>query len=97
MGVQRRLGAGLLAANLARSCTCMCCGELLASQVEHSDTCALGEATKDYYAVVKAFLAGVHVVDPSVVTEPSGLTHNNVSPADILTSVAQPCVQTTFD
>eukprot|EP00971_Amphidinium_carterae_P306904 6099171-Amphidinium_carterae.1 len=90
MAVQRRLGAGLL----HRHVTCKCCGELLDSQVEHSDTCALGEATKGHYAVVKAFLAGVRVVDPSAVTEPTGLTHNNVRPADILTSVAQPGVQT---
>eukprot|EP00971_Amphidinium_carterae_P239931 4763034-Amphidinium_carterae.2 len=41
----------------------------------------------------RAFLAGFHVVDPSAVTEPSGLTHNNVKPACILTNVAQPGVQ----
>ena len=59
--VQRRLGAR----KYASGAQCRICGTVLDPYLEHSETCAIAEATKGHYACVRSLvegfrLAGVH-------------------------------------
>jgi hypothetical protein len=86
VGVQKRLGAKILTTD----CTCRVCGKHLDACVSHSETCAIGEATRGHYAVVRAVVDGLKVADSAVTTEPRGLTSTQARPADIFTSAAVP-------
>ena len=85
-GVQKRLGANILDID----CTCRVCGRHLDACVSHSETCAIGEATRGHYAVVRAVVDGLKLADSAVTTEPRGLTSTQARPADIFTSAAVP-------
>jgi hypothetical protein len=84
--VQRRLGAKLL----TEECTCRQCGKIIDIYAEHCEVCAIGEATKGHYAVVRAVVDGLKLADSAVTTEPVGLTDTQSRPADILTTAAVP-------
>ncbi len=84
--VQRRLGARLIAGHPP----CRICGAPLDPQLEHSETCATAEATRGHYACVRSLVEGLRLADPTVTTEPVGLTSTSERPADILTSAAVP-------
>ena len=86
VNVQRRLGAKLL----TEECTCRQCGKTMDVHAEHCEVCAIGEATKGHYAVVKAVVDGLKLADSAVTTEPVGLTDTHSRPADILTTAAVP-------
>ena len=85
-GVQKRLGAKIL----GYECTCRLCGKHLDPCVDHSEVCAIGEATRGHYAVVNAVVDGMRIADPAATTEPRGLTSTQARPADIFTSAAVP-------
>ena len=84
--VQKRLG------NRVSTCavTCRLCGTLVDAHLEHSETCSTAEATRGHYACVHAMVEGLRLADPSVTTEPRGLTSTTSRPADILTTAAVP-------
>ena len=84
--VRRRLGARMYCGREA----CRLCGSPLDAELEHSDTCATGEATKGHYAVVRAVVEGLKTADPGVTTEPRGLSSTQARPADILSIAVVP-------
>ena len=84
--VQLRLGATILQSEAA----CRLCGEQLDLQAVHSECCDTAGATRGHYAVVRAMLEGFRLADPSVCTEPRGLTSTQSRPADIFTLAAVP-------
>lgn len=84
LNIQRRLGARILSGPVA----CGICGAPLDPQLEHSETCATAEATRGHYACVRALVEGFRVADPTVTTEPQGLTSTSDRPADIFTNAA---------
>ena len=86
VNVQKRLGA----ISHATAQACRLCGQQLDPQVEHSETCSVAEATKGHYACVRAVVNGLRLADPTVTTEPRGLTSLTSRPADILTNAAVP-------
>ena len=84
--VQKRLGARVYEGNA----TCRLCGAPLDPQLEHSECCSTAEATRGHYAVVRSVVEGLRLADPTVTTEPRGLTSTQARPADILTLAAVP-------
>eukprot|EP00975_Prorocentrum_lima_P022623 4760097-Prorocentrum_lima.AAC.1 len=58
--------------------------------MEHSETCALAEATRGHYAVVKAVVDGLQVADSAIQVEVQGLVDTTERPADIFTNAAVP-------
>ena len=89
LNVQKRLGAQLV------DCSdtvpqCRVCQKHLDPQLEHCETCCIADATRGHYACVRAVVAGLRAADPSVTTEPQGLTDSQARPADILTTAAVP-------
>ena len=86
VNVQKRLGARILGGAVS----CRLCGALLDPQLEHSETCAVAEATRGHYACVRSLVEGFRLADPSVATEARGLTSTQARPADILTTAAVP-------
>jgi hypothetical protein len=84
--VQKRLGARVYEGSAA----CRLCGAPLDPQLEHSECCATAEATRGHYAVVRSVVEGLRLADPTVTTEPRGLTSTLARPADILTLAAVP-------
>ena len=86
INIQKRLGARIV----EEPTFCRLCGTMLDPQLEHSETCAVAEATRGHYACVRAMLDGFKIADPSVTTEPRGLTSTQARPADILTNAAVP-------
>ena len=86
INVQKRLGA----VSLASALSCRLCGAELDPQLEHSETCCVAEATRGHYACVRAVVNGLKLADPSVTTEPRGLTTLTSRPADIFTTAAVP-------
>ena len=86
VGVQKRLGARVF-----EGCSCCrLCGSPLDPELQHSETCATGAATRGHYACVRALVDGFRLADPGVSTEPRGLTDTTARPADILTIAAIP-------
>jgi hypothetical protein len=69
---------------------CRLCQAYLDPQMEHCETCSIGEATRGHYACVRAVVAGLRAADATVTTEPQGLTDTQARPADILTHAAVP-------
>ena len=67
--VQKRLGAKVIEAE----CHCRICGELLDPCLNHSECCALADATRGHYTVVRAVTDGMKIADPALCTEPRGL------------------------
>ena len=86
LNVQKRLGAKVL----HTECFCRVCGKLLDPCLNHSEVCAIGEATRGHYAVVRSLVDGIRIADPAVTTEPRGLTRTQARPADVFTSAAVP-------
>jgi hypothetical protein len=86
VNIQKRLGAWILPGAVP----CRLCGEPLDPQLEHSEVCALAEATKGHYACVRALVGGFRLADSAVTTEPRGLTDTQARPADIFTAAAVP-------
>ena len=86
LNVQKRLGARVLEAELE----CSICGSKLDPCMQHSEVCAIAEATRGHYAVVRAVVDGLRTADPGVTTEPRGLTTTQARPADILSNAAVP-------
>ena len=86
LDVQKRLGARIFNG----SATCHLCGAPLDPCLSHAETCALAEATRGHYACVRALVNGFRPADPSVTTEPRGLTDAQSRPADIFTTAAVP-------
>ena len=84
--VLKRLGARALEGEKL----CRVCGSQLDPVLEHSETCALGEATRGHYACVRAVVDGLRLADSNVSTEPQGLTSTMERPADIFTTAAVP-------
>ena len=84
--IQKRLGARVISGDVH----CRLCGALLDPQLEHAEVCATAEATRGHYACVRALVGGLRIADPSVTTEPRGLTTTQARPADILTIAAVP-------
>eukprot|EP00973_Karenia_brevis_P002071 280497-Karenia_brevis.AAC.1 len=70
--------------------TCRLCGAPLDAQLEHSEVCALAEATRGHYACVHKVVEGLRLADAGVTMEPQGLTSTQARPADILTTAAVP-------
>ena len=86
LAVQKRLGARIYEGDAQ----CRLCGRSLDPFLEHSECCATAEATRGHYACVRALVRGIRLADPSVTTEPRGLTNTSSRPADILTAAAVP-------
>jgi hypothetical protein len=86
VNIQKRLGARLQEGDVQ----CRLCGAVLDPQLEHSEVCALAEATRGHYACVRVLVEGFRLTDPSVTTEARGLTSTQARPADILTNAAVP-------
>ena len=86
LNVQKRLGARILNDQVE----CKICGACLDPSLEHSEVCAIAEATKGHYACVRAVVEGLKVADPGLKTEPRGLTNTQARPADIFTNAAVP-------
>ena len=86
IAVQKRLGARVYNGSGA----CRLCGVPLDACLSHAETCATAEATRGHDACVRALVAGFRLSDPSVTTEPRGLTEAQSRPADILTTAAVP-------
>jgi hypothetical protein len=86
INVQKRLGAKIL----SDECWCNICGKHIDPCLNHSEVCAIGEATRGHYAVVRAMVDGLKIADPAVTTEPRGLTRTQDRRADIFTSAAVP-------
>ena len=86
LNVRKRLGARLYDACGA----CRLCGCPLDPQLDHSETCAIAEATWGHYAVMRATVSGFKLADPGITTEPRGLTSTQARPADILSTAAVP-------
>ena len=86
INVQKRLGAEIIDDIII----CYQCGDVVDMSLEHSETCAIGEATKGHYACVRALCDGLRLADAAVTTEPKGLASNMARPADILTTAAVP-------
>ena len=84
--VQQRLGARIFEAEIS----CGICGVPLHPDLEHSEVCAIAEATKGHYACVRAAVDGLKMADPGVQTETRGLTNTQARPADIYTIAAVP-------
>ena len=86
LGVQKRLGG-----RVHEGCApCRLCGAPLDPQLEHSEVCGTAAATRGHYACVRALVEGFRLADPSVTTEPRGLTDTQARPADIFTTAAVP-------
>ena len=81
INVQKRLGAKIL----SDECWCNICGKHIDPCLNHSEVCAIGEATRGHYAVVRTMVDGLKIADPAVTTEPRGLTRTQARPADIFT------------
>ena len=62
---------------------CRFCGSFLDPQVEHGETCSTVEATRGHFACVHAVLGGLKLADPSISTEPRGLTATQSRAADL--------------
>jgi len=86
VNIQKRLGARVQEAEVR----CRLCGVCLDPFMEHCEVCALGEATKGHYAVVRAVVDGIKLADAAVTTEPAGLSSTQARPADIFTNAAVP-------
>ena len=86
LAIQKRLGARIYEGDAQ----CRLCGRGLDPFLEHSECCAPAEATRGHYACVRALVRGIRLADPSVTTEPQGLTDTSSRPADILASAAVP-------
>ena len=86
LNVQKRLGAKVLHIE----CFCRVCGKLLDPCLNHSEVCAIGEATRGHYAVVRSLVDGIKIADPAVTTEPRGLTRTQARPADLFTLLPSP-------
>jgi len=86
LNVQKRLGAKIINSE----CSCKVCGKILDPCLNHSEVCAIGEATRGHYAVVRSLVDGFKIADPAVTTEPRGLTRTQARPADVFTSAAVP-------
>ena len=82
--VQKRLGAKIIDAE----CQCRICGEILDSCLSHSECCALADATRGHYAVVRAVVDGMKIADPALTTEPRGLVDSQARLADIFSIAA---------
>ena len=67
LNVQRRLGAKLL----TEECMCRQCGKIIDIYAEHCEVCAIGEATKGHYAVVRAIVDGSKLADSAYLSLPS--------------------------
>ena len=93
MNIQKRLSARVHTAVVA----CRTCDETLDPCLEHTECCALSEATLVHYAVVRAVVDGIRLADPGVTTEPAGLTSTQARPADIFTTAVVPGRSTALD
>jgi len=89
LNVQKRVGAVILETQ-EDTPQCRLCEGHMDPQAEHCETCSIGEATKGHYACVRAMVAGLRLADPTVTTEPQGLSASQARPADILTNAAVP-------
>ena len=84
--VQKRLGAKVIDAEFY----CRICGDLLDSCLNHSECCALADATRGHYAVVRTVTDGMKIADLALSTEPRGLVDTQARPADIYSIAAVP-------
>ena len=69
---------------------CRCCGSFPDPQLEHTEYCSNGEASREHNACVHAVVCGMREADPGITTEPTGLTASQSKPADMFTTAAVP-------
>ena len=94
LAVRKRLGCQFY----AEPVQCKLCGQLLDTRAFHAECCAIGEATKGHYNVVRKVVDGICLADSSVRTEVRGLSeHSDVRPADIFTNAALPGREAALD
>eukprot|EP00973_Karenia_brevis_P039320 5429252-Karenia_brevis.AAC.1 len=83
--LRHRLGCDFL----SEAGQCHVCGKVLDIKAVHAGCCAMAQATKGHYAVVKPLLATAKAIDPTTDREEPGLTADDrLRPGDIITSGA---------